>query len=143
MGLDMYMSAVKDSDVNKVFIQDDDVETVYTIHEDTDFDLINQIGYWRKANAIHKYFYDEYIERGGFGDFNCEYLELNKEQLDHFKTALSNYLNKDKSQFEPMSGFFFGEQKIYDTDMMDALKYVKEALSYLDDGYRIFYHAWF
>ena len=39
--------------------------------------IAEEVGYWRKANAIHKWFVDNVQD----GEDDCEYHEVNKEQL--------------------------------------------------------------
>lgn len=41
-------------------------------------DIFEEVGYWRKANAIHKWFVDNVQD----GVDNCEYYEVTKEQLE-------------------------------------------------------------
>ena len=40
--------------------------------------IFEDVGYWRKANAVHKWFVDNVQN----GVDNCEYYEVNKEQLE-------------------------------------------------------------
>lgn len=40
--------------------------------------IFEQVGYWRKANAIHKWFVDNVQN----GNDNCEYYEVSKKQLE-------------------------------------------------------------
>jgi hypothetical protein len=134
MGLDMYLSAKRymskyfdaaDSEkierVNEVF----GVEGI----EDGDYgaqEVTFRVGYWRKANAIHKWFVDKCQE----GVDECQETWLSREQLqelvDTCKTVLA-----DKSKAEELlpstNGFFFGGTD-YDEFYFGDLEYTVERI---------------
>lgn len=115
MGLDMYLSAKRymskyfdpaDSDkikqVNEIFgfegLEDED----YNAQEVT-----FRVGYWRKANAIHKWFVDNC--QGGVDE--CQETYISREQLqaliDLCKEVMANK-GKASELLPSASGFFFG-----------------------------------
>jgi hypothetical protein len=66
-----------------------------------------QIAYWRKANAIHKYFVDNCAD----GKDECQDTYVEREQLEDLlnrcKTILEDH-SKAAELLPPQSGFFFG-----------------------------------
>ena len=52
--------------------------------------ITDEVGYWRKANAIHKWFVDNVQD----GEDDCDYYEVNKEQLEELLNICK--LIKDK-----------------------------------------------
>jgi hypothetical protein len=56
--------------------------------------LFEEVGYWRKANAIHKWFVDNVQD----GDDDCGYYEVTKEQLEELLNICNTI--KDKTQIE-------------------------------------------
>jgi len=72
-----------------------------------------QIGYWRKANAIHKYFVDKCAN----GIDECQEIGVPRATLVKLKNICSQLiLTKDVEQAKellpPQSGFFFGGTEI-------------------------------
>lgn len=74
----------------------------------------NEVAYWRKANEIHRWFID-YL--GLDSDFNCEYAEVTKEDLEELVDTCKLVLeHKDKcdatkvamENLPTQGGFFFG-----------------------------------
>jgi hypothetical protein len=66
-----------------------------------------QIAYWRKANAIHKYFVDNCAN----GKDECQDTYVEREQLEDLlnrcKTILEDH-SKAEELLPSQSGFFFG-----------------------------------
>ena len=120
MGLDMYLYAkmyisvrelnedeksnekfnklVELSGLNKVFIT-----TSSTV----------EIGYWRKANAIHKYF----VDKCASGKDECQEIYVDREELVKLKDicgqlSLTKDVEQAKELLPPQSGFFFGSTEI-------------------------------
>ena len=74
-----------------------------------------RIGYWRKANAIHKYFVDNCAD----GKDDCKEVCVEREKLVKLKDIceqlnLSKDVEKAKELLPPQSGFFFGSTEIDD-----------------------------
>lgn len=72
-----------------------------------------QIGYWRKANAIHKYFVDKCAD----GKDECQEIDVYRETLVALKDicgqlSLTKDMEQAKELLPPQSGFFFGNTEI-------------------------------
>ncbi len=131
MGLDMYLSARKH--VNKIdwqkldrggdldyaaatYPQWNEIVNAAGMQNIADVDDIYGVSvsvnaaYWRKANAIHKWFVDNVQD----GEDNCQEFYVTHEQLkDLLDTCKSAVARKDPNQLPPQAGFFFGS---YDID---------------------------
>lgn len=122
MGLDMYLT-----------------KRVYT-NKNRDEE---EVGYWRKANAIHQWFVDNVqngidecqetlVER----DKLIELLKICQEVKEHPERA---------SELLPtQSGFFFGGTEYdewYFNDIDDTIKILKKVLNDKDKNVEIFYQA--
>lgn len=67
--------------------------------------------YWRKANAIHKWFVDNVQE----GTDDCGNYAVSKEQLEELRELILQAIEtKNSSLLPPTSGFFFGSDKVDD-----------------------------
>ena len=104
-------------------IKDSNVSTTITQSED--------IGYWRKANAIHNWFV-KYVqdENDDCGDYYVS-LEKFKELLADINEVLSASEEdrefKAKKYMPPVCGFFFGSQDI-DEYYIQSLEYTKDVV---------------
>lgn len=118
----------------------------FTIETKDISEISIDLGYWRKANAIHKWFVDKCFS-GKYDDYHGEEIYVRKEQLKELKDLCGNVLNKIQNAitFEekkevidtllPMqNGFFFGFDdsedgiKWYIADIEDTIKTIDEAL---------------
>lgn len=66
-----------------------------------------EVGYWRKANHIHKWFVDNVQD----GVDDCGDYYVSEEKLQELLTACKNVVNKPElaaSELPTQSGFFFG-----------------------------------
>ena len=88
------------------------------------------VGYWRKANQIHKWFVDE-VQKG---EDNCERHSVSKEQLESLRQLCKDVL-KDKTQAQNLlpiqEGFFFGGDKYdeyYFQDLEDTINIIDKIL---------------
>jgi hypothetical protein len=96
--------------------------------------VIEQVAYWRKANAIHQWFVTE--TQGGVDE--CDLSHVSREQLAELRDLCRKILNapvdeRDALAIEelpPTGGFFFGstavddgyyEDLTYTADTIDAL----------------------
>lgn len=134
MGLDMYLKAekyVKDWKHN----YEDNV-----IPADTTAKLISKacglpfpiatvkadVGYWRKANAIHKWFVDNVQD----GEDECREHYVSLEQLQELRTLCDTILKNREQAAELLpaaSGFFFGSTEYdewYFKDLEDTINIV-------------------
>ena len=115
MGLDMYLSAKKY--MSKHFDKEDSariekVNATFGIQglEDDDYgaqEVTFKVAYWRKANAIHKWFVDNCQD----GIDECQETYISREKLEELLAVCKEVLaNRDKAgELLPcQSGFFFG-----------------------------------
>ena len=144
MGLDMYL------DKRTYVKQWDHIDETkqYTVEvtrggEPTNIDpkkvkyIIEEAGYWRKANAIHKWFVDNCQD--GVDDCRDEYVGFNDLQalLDLCRIVII-----DKSKAEQLlpstSGFFFGNTEYdewYYNDIQNTIEILEKALEDKDGEY--------
>ena len=136
MGLDMYLTAKK-------YLSD------YTPAEKDVKDQISEINhpmfkagmkvkeisfeamYWRKANAIHKWFVDKCQD--GVDECQETYVDVArlKELVDTCKIVLANK-SKANTLLPPQSGFFFGSTDIdqyYIDDLQDTVDRLGDLLN--------------
>jgi len=113
--------------------------------------IVEEAGYWRKANAVHQWFVDHVQD----GNDDCGYYYVSEEKLKELLQAVNTILENSALQGEAVvtaaiaqellptsSGFFFGSTE-YDSYYLDDLKLTKEilegALSDSDASY--YYHS--
>jgi len=102
-----------------------------------------QVGYWRKANAIHGWFVDELAK----GVDECQEIYVPREKLSELRDLCKSVLKKPAMAGEilpPTSGFFFGSSEV-DEWYMDDLKTTVEMIDFIlantSDDYDFFYQA--
>jgi hypothetical protein len=65
--------------------------------------------YWRKSNAIHKWFVDNVQD----GEDDCGDYFVSREQLEELRQLILEVLaKKDASKLPPQAGFFFGSTDV-------------------------------
>lgn len=98
-------------------------------------EIIESVGYWRKANHIHKWFVDNV--QGGEDD--CKEYYVSKEQLEKLLADCELVLKaKKRKEMEiveetlpTQQGFFFGGgeyDKYYFISIKDTIKIIKDIL---------------
>ena len=108
---------------------------------------LDVVAYWRKQNAIHKFFVDEVQDSID----NCAMYWVSIETLDKLKTRCENVLNNPSFEnamavLPTQGGFFFGGTDLTnDFEMeyyLDGLKYTVEVLNELLDNnsYEYYYY---
>ena len=111
MGLDMYLTAKRY--ISEYADQDKTVSTEIMRHfpeltaEQTLQEISVRMGYWRKANAIHKWFVDQVQN----GVDNCGTYLVSREQLielQHRCKVVLGWRGMAIEQLPPADGFFFG-----------------------------------
>ena len=150
MGLDMYLNAKRY--ISKYF-DEQDAERVDIIKsvfpELADFDnddLVKEVtvrvGYWRKANAIHKWFVDNVQD----GVDECQNSYVSRDKLRELKFACEAVL-ADKTAapyaLPTQEGFFFGDTSYdewYFQDIESTIRIIDAALK-LPDSWDFEYHA--
>ena len=104
------------------FEKEIDQRNFTSVSIDTDY----QIGYWRKANAIHQWIVDNCAE----GVDNCQVVYVSREKIKQLLSACNEVLADNsvaKDALPTQSGFFFGSLE-YDEWYFDDVKYTKELL---------------
>jgi len=91
-----------------------------------------EIAYWRKHANLEGYMSELWRSRGNKGEFNCEELELDRQDLMDLR---DNHRNLKTSQ-----GFFWGQS--YPEDIEDTEKFIKRALEEISKGCKIIYTSW-
>lgn len=137
MGLDMYLtkrSYVKNWD----FMRPEDLHkiTVTKNGEATDIkserisEIIEDVGYWRKANAIHNWF----VENVQSGIDECQDSYVSREKLVELLGVVSEVLDdhsKAQELLPTTPGFFFGSteyDKYYFEDLELTRNIIEKAL---------------
>ena len=97
--------------------------------------IIEEVAYWRKANAIHKWFVDNV--QGG--EDECREHHVSNEQLaeliEKCKTALSHRGDAKAGKILPtQGGFFFGSTQIDEWYFRDLEETVEMLEPLLTDG---------
>lgn len=134
MGLDMYLSAKKymsqyfdpaDKDkiaeINSLFGIEGDEMSDYGAQE-----VKFRAAYWRKANAIHKWFVDHVQD----GQDDCNEYYITREQLQKLIDLCKEVIagkKKASSSLPTADGFFFGSTE-YDEYYMQDLQYTVDRL---------------
>ena len=156
MGLDMYLYA-KQFAAASSWSGEDDVKKVksvarmmegnkFLMNEEHDLQFAEiklQIAYWRKANAIHKYFVDNCAD----GKDECQdtYVERDhlKDLLQRCETILKDR-SRAKELLPSQSGFFFGSTEYdewYFQDLENTIPVLKKILSHAPESWEFEYKA--
>ena len=134
MGLDMYLNA-------KIYLskyddKEDKREQIYTLFpemfESGNLEYVKvafEVGYWRKANHIHKWFVDNCQDED-----DCKPYYVSREQLKALRKLCEEIL-KDSTLAEvylpTQEGFFFGSEEYgewYFDDLKDTIKIIDKCL---------------
>lgn len=90
-----------------------------------------EIGYWRKANAIHRWFVDNCQD----GEDNCKPYLVRREDLEKLRDLCQQVLDDHEKASEllpPQEGFFFGSTDVnewYFKDLEHTIKVIDGALT--------------
>lgn len=102
-----------------------------------------QIAYWRKANAIHKYFVDQCAE----GKDECQDTYVKREHLEDLlnrcETVLKDH-NRANELLPTQSGFFFGStdyDEWYYTDLEQTIPVLQKILKDSPETWEFEYKA--
>ena len=153
MGLDMYLHAERF--LSDYFTKGDDekakqIQKLFPELVDANVrKIIFEVGYWRKANAVHNWFVTNV--QGGVDD--CGDYRVGREKLQELKILVEEVIdsykkkkkNVIKSILPPTSGFFFGSTEIdeyYNEDMNKTKKILDNALSMPDNVNFIYHSSW-
>ena len=104
-----------------------------------------QVGYWRKVNAIHRWFVDKCAD----GEDSCQLIYVDKSDAKELLNLVNEVLldhSKASKLLPSQSGFFFGTTD-YDEWYYEGLKYTKtlleNVLKFVEENkkYSIYYQA--
>ena len=106
--------------------------------------VVEEIGYWRKANAIHKWFVDNVQDgKDDCGEYCVPAEDLNKLMETCFQVLANPKLGKEL--LPTTDGFFFGGTDYdngYLQDLKNTVEICKIALDALeDDNSSVYYQA--
>lgn len=105
--------------------------------------VIEEVMYWRKANAIHRWFVDNIQE----GDDNCQESYFEKDQLKILLETINKVLENNKLAEELLpvqEGFFFGDteyNEYYFQDLKDTKEMIEKELSIQNSNAEYYYRA--
>ncbi len=96
--------------------------------------------YWRKHPRLQEFMELLWVERGNTDEFNCQLLELTKEDVLSLLAGVSNCEL-------PVSGggFFFGHQRqdeAADHYREDDIAFCHKAVKALNEGFHVTYSCW-
>lgn len=131
MGLDMYLNAKKYlwRSADEELIKTIKAERVYGMGDMEPKQIECSAAYWRKANAIHRWFVLNIQE----GDDDCDQYEVSQEQLAELANLCNKILlerGKSTELLPPSEGFFFGSSEI-DDYYWECLQYTKDTIEKL------------
>lgn len=141
MGLDMYLSKrtyvknwdhMKPEERHEVSVTRNGTAVAHIKPERVKY-IIEEVAYWRKANAIHDWF----VKNCQDGVDECQETYVNRESLEELLGVITEILDapegeeRDKKAGEllpPCAGFFFGSTEVDDWYYQD-LEFTKTCLA--------------
>jgi hypothetical protein len=124
MGLDMYLNAKRFIWHTEEALSEDIAHHFPELKSRRVKEVIVEALYWRKTNAIHKWFVDNVQE----GKDDCGHYYVSREQLAELRDLVKEVLEtRDASPLPPQAGFFFGSTDVDDWYWQD-LNQTKEGL---------------
>ena len=97
--------------------------------------ITEQVGYWRKANAIHKWFVDNCAK----GVDECQRIYVDRDKMEDLLEIVTRVLSRKEEaerRLPTQSGFFFGDTT-YDEWYYKDLEDTREILTnVLSEGYQ-------
>lgn len=142
MGLDMYLTGKRY--VSTYREEDAEIEKKLREVIGTEFRVKwvdVEVGYWRKANAIHKWFVDNVQN----GEDDCRPYDVSKKDCEMLLEIVNEVLeNPEKANdlLPAQEGFFFGStdyDEYYKQDLEDTKNILTKILSMGDDWWDSWY----
>lgn len=142
MGLDMYLKAK--TYVNKLDYKTEpptqtaEYNQIAALYPALDYnnmygyEVSRVIGYWRKANQIHKWF----VDNCQGGEDNCREYYVGRNQLEELLTLCKEVQGRKdlaKEELPPQPGFFFGGTTIDDYYWADIDETIDQLTRILSD----------
>lgn len=143
MGLDMYLT-------KRHFIWSDDRGSLriegarHAIKPERVSEIKEQVGYWRKANAIHLWF----VKNMQDGVDNCEAHYVERKNLEQLLTVVDLVLDdhtRAKELLPTAEGFFFGGteyDEYYFEDLVKTKDILTELLAEKTEGEIYYQSSW-
>ena len=142
MGLDMYLRA------RRYLSYDDNrrnsLRHEFQVPDDWETNEVSfEVGYWRKANAIHKWFVDNIQS----GNDNCGEYYLSKVDLQSLRDLCMQVKAepaKAQDLLPAQSGFFFGSTEYdegYFADLNHTIAIIDSVLNCEDTGFDYYYSS--
>ena len=104
-------------------------------------EIVEEIGYWRKANAIHKWFVDNIQD----GNDDCGEYRVSEEQLNKLLKLCETVIANPGMAYKILpteDGFYFGStdyDEYYHQDIKDTKAIIEEALK--DPSNEVYYSS--
>ena len=146
MGLDMYLTAERYLWSSEKLISDE-VANLLELNLDGERMRVESITaeamYWRKANAIHKWF----VENIQGGEDNCRRYYVEREQLTELRDLCAKLCTQREMAEETLptaDGFFFGSTEYdewYWNDIEGTVQGLDKALQAFDDKWHFYYRS--
>jgi len=116
----------------------------YLVSKRAALDDFNYIGqgkmyedfYWRKNRFLHGWMEDLFHAKGGEGDFNCQPVRLELNDLNKLEKVIK------KRSFKDVHGYFWGQGAYTDDDAKRDLEFVEEAKQHIKNGGAVYYSSW-
>lgn len=143
MGLDMYLNAKRFLWHNENELADTVSNAFPELGKARVKEVTAELMYWRKANAIHKWFVDNVQD----GRDECQESWVERKQLEQLLAVIEEVLADKKKAGEllpPSAGFFFGSTEVDDwywEDLERTRDGLRDLLSKNLKGWDIYYHA--
>ena len=151
MGLDMYLTRKiyiganyeYNSITGKIELFQGEENTPIKIDINKVSEIVESVGYWRKFNALHKWFVDNIQDE----EDDCGEYWIPEEKLKQLLTILEKIYNRKGSPEELMptqSGFFFGSieyDEYYYQDVADSIDIIKTVLEETDFSKASIYYS--
>jgi len=148
MGLDMYLT--KETYVKKWDHQTPEERHEVTVKKGGEIHpsiktnrvsgVVEELMYWRKANAIHGWFVENCQD--GIDECQKTYVEIDK--LIELKNLCEQVvINKTPELLKPKEGFFFGSSEVddyYYADLADTVRVLEEEINKEEDWSVSYYY---
>lgn len=145
MGLDMYLNAKRY--LSDFFYKGDDEradkisELFPELKGKRVKEVIVEAIYWRKSNAIHKWFVDNVQD----GEDDCGDYHVSREKLEELRQLILQVLDtKESSLLPPQAGFFFGSTEVDDwywEDLRRTADQLEQVLTDYPPSWDFVYHS--
>lgn len=143
MGLDMYLKAERYIWYNEEDVGAEVKQAFPELPEGAKIKSVEaEVGYWRKANAVHKWFVDNV--QGGVDE--CQKSSVSREDITQLRDICQKIIDDSAlaSKLLPtQEGFFFGNTEYNDwyiEDLKETVKICDTALA-LPDQWELYYQS--